>query len=296
MGELSLGRVGVWTRDLDRLPMAEAQAAAAELEQLGYPTLWLPEVIGREPMSHAALLLSATTELVVGAGVAVIHARSPMAMQAGWKTLTEAFPGRFVLGLGVGVPGILEAVHDRPFGKPYSAMVEYLDAFEKVPYVAKRPKAPLELVLAALRPRLLGLAAERTQGAMTYFTPVEHTVQARELLGPDASLIIEQAVVVEADPDAAREIGRRYMATYLQIPIYTDLLRGLGWSGADLEGPSDALVDAIVAWGSPDDIAARVGEHLDAGADHVCLQAVPADPRAIPLDEYRALAPLARDL
>jgi probable F420-dependent oxidoreductase len=294
--ELSLGHVGVWTRDLDRLPMGEAQAAAAELEQLGYPTLWLPEVIGREPMSHAALLLSATSELVVGAGVAVIHARSATAMQAGWKTLTEAFPGRFVLGLGVGVPGILEAVHDRPFASPYAAMAGYLEAMERAPYVAKRPKAPLHLVLAALRPRLLGLAAERTQGAMTYFTSVEHTARARDVLGTGPTLIVEQAVVVEPDPAAAREIARRYMATYLQIAIYTDLLRDLGWSDADIEGPSDALVDAIVAWGSPDDIGERVRQHLGAGADHVCLQAVPADPRAIPLDEYRALAPLAGDL
>ncbi|HEY6531213.1 MAG TPA: TIGR03620 family F420-dependent LLM class oxidoreductase [Acidimicrobiales bacterium] len=294
MAELTWGRVGVWTRELDRLPMRDAQATAAELEELGYRMLWVPEVIGREPISNAALLLSGTSELIVGAGVANIHARSATAMQAGWKTLTEAFPERFVLGLGVGVPGIVEAVHRQPYGKPYTAMVDYLDAFEKAPYVAKRPTAELQLVLAALRPRLMRLSAERSLGAMAYFVPVEHTTWAREILGAGPTLVIEQAVVVESDPSAAREIARRYMATYLQIPTYTDHLRDLGWTDDDLAGPSDALVDAIVAWGPPDAIATRVQAHLDAGADHVALQAVPADPRAVPVEEWRGLAQLAQ--
>jgi probable F420-dependent oxidoreductase len=290
MGDFSFGRVGIWTRELDRLPMAEAQAAAAELEGLGYPTLWLPEVIGREPLTNAALLLDATEHLVVGTGVMNIHARSATAASAGWRTLTEAFPERFVLGLGVSLPAIVEGMHHRPYGKPYTAMVEYLDALESATFVAKRPSTPLRLVLAALRPRLMRLAAERGLGAMAYFVPVEHTTWAREVMGGDAQLLVEQAVVLDDDAVRARETARRYMATYLALPTYTDHLRDLGWGDADLEGPSDRLVDAIVACGGPDAIVARVRDHLAAGADHVALQVVCADPRAVPVEEWRRLA------
>jgi probable F420-dependent oxidoreductase len=288
--EFSFGRVGVWTRDLDRLPMRESQDAAAELEGLGYGTLWVPEVIGREPLTTAALMLSATETLVVGTGMANIYARSATAMNAGWKTLTEAFPDRFVLGLGTSNPAIVEGMHGRTYGPPYTTLVAYLDAMDEAVFVAKRPKSEARLVLAALRPRLMGLAAERGVGAMSYFVPVEHTEWARGVLGEGPSLLIEQAAVVEADPEAARTIARRYMSTYLGIPIYTDVLRALGWTEDDIAGPSDALVDAVVAWGSPDDIASRVRDHLDRGADHVAIQVVAADPRSVPLAEYRMLA------
>jgi probable F420-dependent oxidoreductase len=290
MDDFSFGRVGIWTRELDRLPMAQAQATAAELEALGYPTLWLPEVIGREPLTSAALLLDATEHLVVGTGVMNIHARSATAASAGWRTLTEAFPERFVMGLGVSLPAIVEGMHGRPYGKPYGAMVGYLDALESATFVAKRPTTPLRLVLAALRPRLMRLAAARGLGAMAYFVPVEHTVWARGVLGADAQLLIEQAVVLDDDVSRARETARRYMATYLAIPTYTDHLRDLGWRDDDLAGPSDRLVDAIVAWGDEEAIASRVREHLDSGADHVALQVVCADPRTVPVEEWRTLA------
>jgi probable F420-dependent oxidoreductase len=288
--DFSFGRVGIWTRELDRLPMAQSQAAAVELEALGYATLWLPEVIGREPLTSSALLLSATEHLIVGTGVMNIHARSATAASAGWRTLTEAFPERFVMGLGVSLPAIVEGMHGRPYGKPYTAMVEYLDALETATFVAKRPSTPLRLVLAALRPRLMRLAAERGLGALAYFVPVEHTDWARGVLGGDGRLLIEQAVVLDADADRARETARRHMATYLALPTYTDHLRDLGWGDEDLSGPSDRLVDAIVAWGDVDAIAARVRDHLAAGADHVALQVVCADPRAVPLEEWRLLA------
>ena len=167
---------------------------------------------------------------------------------------------------------------------------------DKAVFVAKRPKSEARLVLAALRPRLMGLAAERGIGAMSYFVPVEHTEWARGVLGEGPSLLIEQAAVVETDPEIARATARRYMATYLGLPIYTDVLRARGWSDDDIAGPSDALVDAIVAWGSADDIASRIHEHLEAGADHVAVQMVAVDPKAVPLPEYRLLAPALADL
>jgi probable F420-dependent oxidoreductase len=236
-------------------------------------------------------MLSATSTMVVGTGMANIYARSATAMNAGWKTLTEAFPDRFVLGLGTSNPAIVKGMHGRTYGPPYTTLVQYLDAMEAAVFVAKRPRTEARLVLAALRPRLMGLAAERAVGAMAYFVPVEHTERARGVLGEGPALLVEQAAVVETDPVVARATARRYMATYLGIPLYTDVLRALGWSDDDLAGPSDALVDAVVAWGSPDDIASRIRDHLDAGADHVAVQMVAVDPKAVPLPEYRQLAP-----
>ena len=296
VSDFALGRIGLWTRSLDRLPMAVAQESAAELEQLGYRTLWVPEVIGREPLVHAALLLAGTSELIVGAGVANIYARSAMTMQSAWKTLTEAFPERFVLGLGVSQAEIVEGLHQQIYGKPYRKMVDYLDEMERATFVGVKPTTPQRLVLAALRPRLLRLAAERSMGAMSYFVPVEHTAWARDILGTESLLLISQAVVIEPDPSNAREIARRYMATYLALPTYADRLRELGWTEDDLAGPTDALVDAVVAWGSPANVALRLREHLDAGADHVAAQVITADHRAVPLTEWRELAEAVREI
>jgi probable F420-dependent oxidoreductase len=292
MSGFDLGRVGIWTRELDRLPMAASQEAAQELEDLGYRTLWLPEVIGREPLSSAALLLAGTRSLIVGTGVCNIYARSAAVAQAGWKMLTEAFPDRFVLGLGVSVPPFVEGVHRRTYGPPLETMVEYLDAMEAGVFVAAKPTTERRLVLAAHRPRLLALATERSLGSFGYFVPVAHTAWARDLVGPDTRVLIELAVVVESDPDVAREVARRYMATYLALPTYADHLRRFGWTDDDLAAPPDARVDEIVAWGTPEIIGERVRAHLDAGADHVCLQVVPADPREVPQQAWRDLAVL----
>ena len=258
MSDFDFGRVGIWTRSLDRLPMAAAQEQAATFETLGFRTLWVPEVIGREPLVHAALLLATTSELVVGAGVANIHARSAQATQSAWKTITEGYPERFVLGLGVSQAPIVEGLHQRTYGPPHQTMVEYLDAMDSGTFVGIKPTTPLRRVLAALRPRLLRLAAERADGAITYFVPVEHTAWARGVLGAGPSLVVEQAVVMDDDPSTTRDLARRYMATYLGIPLYAGRLRELGWQEDDLTGPSDALVDAIVAWGSHADIAERL--------------------------------------
>lgn len=287
---MDLGRVGVWTFQLDVQPMALAQEAVAELESLGYRTVWVPEAVGREPFASCALLLSATERLNLATGIASIHARSPMTMQAGWKTLSERFPDRFLLGLGVSHQPAVEGFHRGTYDKPYSTMVAYLDAMDQGLYFAAPPSSPPQRVLAALGPKMLRLSAERGLGAHPYFVPVEHTVVAREALGPDALLAPEQAVVLEPDPDAAREVARRFMSTYLGLPNYTNNLRRLGWTEEDITGPSDALVDAIVAWGDVDTVLARVRAHLDAGADHVCVQVLSADQRALPMDGWRRLA------
>ena len=287
----AIGRVGLWTFQLDLQPMAKAQEAVAELESLGFGAIWVPEAVGREPFANAALLLSAGSTITVGTGIASIHARTAMTMQAGWKTLSEAFPGRFLLGLGVSHQPMVEGVHGHAYDKPYSTMVSYLDAMDRGLYFASAPTEAPQRVLAALGPKMLKLAAERGAGAHPYFVPVEHTALAREALGAGPLLAPEQAVVFETDPIKARQIARTHMATYLRLPNYTNNLERLGWTDADLaDGGTDALVDAIVAWGTLDQIVDRVRAHHAAGADHVCVQVLPADPRGLPIAEWRELA------
>ncbi len=290
-GEMELGRVGLWTAQLDMQPMAQAQEAVAELESLGYGAVWVPEAVLREPFANAALLLSAASTIAIGTGIASIHARTAMTMQAGWKTLSEAFPGRFLLGLGVSHQPAVEGFHGATYDKPYSTMVGYLDAMDRGLYFSPPPTESPQRVLAALGPKMLKLSAERGLGAHPYFVPVEHTAMAREVLGAGPLLAPEQAVVFETDPSTAREIARRHMAIYLGLPNYTNNLKRVGWTDADIAGGgTDALVDAIVAWGTLDQIVARVKAHHDAGADHVCVQVLPSDPRALPMAEWRELA------
>jgi len=293
---MDLGRIGLWTFQLDLQPMAKAQEAVAEVEELGFGAVWVPEAVGREPFANTALLLSASQRIVVATGIASLHARTAMAMQAGWKTLTEAFPERFLLGIGVSHQPMVEGLHGHAYGKPYTAMVEYLDAMDRGMYLASAPSTPPRRVLAALGPKMLKLSAERGLGAHPYFVPVEHTAVAREALGPDALLAPEQAVVFETDPAKAREIARRHMKTYLGLPNYTNNLRRLGWTDEDIAGPTDALVDAIVAWGTLDDIVARLRTLLAAGANHVSVQVLPADPAGLPMAEWRELASVIASL
>ncbi|PPI99967.1 LLM class F420-dependent oxidoreductase [Nocardia nova] len=278
--------------------MAVAQKAAAELDELGFGALWVPEALAREPFAGTALLLSATDRLTVATGIAGLHCRTAMTMNAGWHTVSEAFPGRFLLGVGVSHQSMVEGNHQGRYGnRPYSTMVDYLDRMDAGIFMgAAAPVAPRR-VLAALGPRMLRLAAERGAGAHTYFVPVEHTAAARETLGDDALLAPAQTVVFETDASRARDIARRFMHRYLALPNYTNNLRRSGWDDDDLgDGGSDRLVDAIVAWGSLEQIAARIQAHLDAGADHVCVQVLTSDPRTLPETEWRELASLIPSL
>lgn len=294
---MDLGRLGLWTFQLDVQPMSAALEAAHELEELGYRTVWVPEAVGREPFANAAMLLSGTSGLNIATGIASIHARTAMTMQAGWKALSEAFPGRFLLGLGVSHQPMVEGVHKQAYDKPYSTMVSYLDAMDGGMYVAAPPTVAPSRVLAALGPKMLQLAADRGLGAHPYFVPVEHTAYAREVMGPDALLAPEQMAVFETDPTKAREIARRAMRTYLALPNYTNNLRRLGWGDDDLlHGASDKLVDAIVVWGSLDTVVDRVRAHLVAGADHVCVQVLPSDGGSLPMREWRELATAIGDV
>ena len=290
---LSLGRVGIWTGQLDYQPAGQVREAAAEVEALGYPALWTGEAVGREVLSAAGLLLAATSRLVIGTGIANIWARDALAMAAGQRTLAEAYPNRFLLGIGVSHAPLL-AVRGQGYDKPWSYMRDYLAAMaqSRAANRAVPPSGAAPTVLAALGPRMLDLARDAADGAHTFFVPPEHTAQARERLGPGKLLAPEQVAVLETNPSTAREIARRHTTSYLRLPNYTNNLLRLGFSDDDFAGGgSDRLVERIAVWGDEEAIAKRVGAHLDAGADHVAVQVLDPDRRGLPRSGWRRLAP-----
>lgn len=288
---MELGPIGIWTAQFDYQPAAKAQEATAELEQLGFGAIWFPESVGREALTHAGLLLAASRRIVVATGIANIYARDPVTMAAAQNTLAEAYPNRFLLGLGVSHIPLVESRGHR-YGKPVASMRAYLDAMDRAPYRAVLPNVKPLRMLAALGPKMLQLAAERANGAHTYFAPPEHTARAREILGADRILAVEQAIVLETDAGKARAIARSHMSMYLKLPNYLNNLRALAFTEEELaNGGSDRLVDAIVAWGDMTAIVERVRAHRAAGADHVCVQVLTADPRALPMPQWREIAP-----
>jgi probable F420-dependent oxidoreductase len=293
---VELGRIGVWVGAFSVAPAAEARPAARELDELGYDTLWYPEGLGtRESFTNAAVLLGATERIRVASGIANIWGRDAVSAANAARVLADAFDDRFLLGLGVSHPRQVDPRGHR-YEKPVAHMSAFLDAMDDDPFVSpdgsRVTRPPVPRVLAALRPPMLGLAAEKALGAHTYLVPVEHTRRAREILGPGALLITEQKVVLASDHAEARARARAAVAWYLDTPNYLDNLRWLGFSAADFEeGGSDALVDALVVAGDEEAIRTRVQEHLDAGATQVAIQPLERDDR-FGLETLRRLAPL----
>lgn len=293
---VQLGRVGAWMGAFAVAPAAVARPAAAEIERLGYSCIWYPEGLGtRESLTSGAVLLGATDRIRVASGITNIWGRDPVACANAARVLDDAFGGRFLLGLGVSHPRQVDP-RGHTYARPVARMRAYLDAMDDDPFVspdgtpAARP--PVPRVLAALRPPMLRLAAERALGAHTFLVPVEHTRRARRLLGPDRLLVVEQKALLEPGPAAARERGRAALGWYLDTPNYRDNLLWLGFEEDDLGGGgSDYLVDALVAWGDEARIVARVREHLDAGADQVALQPLGSDGDPLGLGLLAALAP-----
>ena len=273
-----LGQFGAWTFDIERLTGAAAREYVRELESLGVHALWIPESLGsKEVFAHAGLLLAASEKLIIATGIANIWARDATAMANGNRALCEAYPERFLLGVGVSHAPVVK-MRGASYDKPVEYMGHYLDAMDKAPYTGTVPPEPPGRVLAALGPRMLRLAGERTLGAHPYFVPIDYTPIAREELGPDPLLAVEQACTLEADPAKGREVARRHMKRYLELDNYANNLRRLGWGDPDIgNGGSDQLVDAIVAWGGVDAVKTRAGAHRKGGADHVCLQVLGDD-------------------
>jgi probable F420-dependent oxidoreductase len=291
----AIGRVGAWSFALDELSASGGRNVARTVEELGFGALWLPETQGsKEALSQAAFLLAATERLPIATGIANVWGRDGVAMANGARGLWDAFANRFVLGIGIShAPSVKARGHD--YERPLEHMRAYLDAMDAARYDAPGEVRPPR-VLAALGDGMLRLAAERADGAHSYFVPVSHTARARAVLGPEPLLAVEQTVVLETDPSKAREVGRAFAIHYLELSNYANNLRRLGFSEDDVAGRgSDHVIDAVIAWGDEQAIAQRVREHLDAGADHVCLQMRgldSADPR---LDDLRRLAEVLID-
>ena len=287
------GRIGVFAGPLNGQPTAIQREFVREMERLGYGTLWYGEALAQEAFARGAIFLAATERLVIASGIANIWARDAAAMANGGRTLIEAWPGRFILGIGVSHAPLVR-MRGHAYERPYSAMREYLDAMDAAPWRGPETEVP-PIVLAALGPRMVGLAGERTAGAYPYFTTTAHIREVRGILGPEPFLAADLPVVLAGDLAAARAIGDRHLSFYLGSANYRNNLLRIGWPESDLETPgSDALFEAIVAWGDLDRIGDRVRERFEAGADQVVLNLVAADASALPLDELRRLAPLTQ--
>lgn len=292
---MRIGKLGVWTAQT-ALSAADAAAQARRVEAWGYGALWHPEpASGRNVLAHAGLLLSQTTSLVVATGIASIYARDAITGAAGQLTLAEASEGRFLLGLGV---SHVAAVRERGqvYGKPLESLRAYLEAMAaaSVAYRGPRPAETPPTLIAALGPKMLELGAELADGVHSYNVTPEHTATARRILGPGKLLCPEQMVLLETDPDKAREAARARLSISLRIANYRANWLRQGFTDEDLDGRgSDRLVDGMVAWGDEDAIRARLQAHWDAGADHVCIQVVSSGTGAPAHGDERILELLA---
>ncbi|MBV9736230.1 MAG: TIGR03620 family F420-dependent LLM class oxidoreductase [Acidisphaera sp.] len=267
---MQIGRWGVWY-PLDRLDAAQLRAFLGTVERLGYDVLWYPEALGYESMSLAGFLLASTRRLKIGSSIASIYARDAFTARRGLRGLTRLYDGRFILGLGVSHAPMVEGVRGHRYEKPLAAMRAYLDALTR----DQEGAADWPVALAALGPKMLALAAERTSGALPYNTTPEHTARAKAILGPDKWLVVEQKVCLETDPAKARALGRRELARYMAMPNYRDHWGRLSFTEQDFAaGGSDRFIDAMLLWGDAATVRRKLHAHVEAGATQVCLQPV----------------------
>jgi probable F420-dependent oxidoreductase len=288
-----LSTPGVWYFT-DGMGAGEAADAAARLESLGYSALWLPDTVGRDPFAHIAYLAERTESLLFATGIASIFHRHPGAMKQAALTLAEQTGGRFVLGLGVSHAPMVAGLRKLDYSNPLSQMRDYLTAMDDSPYRSAAPAEPPKRLLAALGPKMLELSAELADGAHPYWTTPEHTAQAREILGPDKLLCVEQKFVLSTDADRAREAGRTALGVYADLPNYRNNWKRLGYTEDEIERRDSRFIDAVVAWGDEQTVRARVQAHYDAGADHVCIQPLSVEgPRHLDWRGLEALAPAA---
>lgn len=274
---MDLSRTGVWFFT-DAMTSSQAADFAKRIEQLGYSALWLPETVGRNPFAHASWLLANTSSLIVATGIANIYHREPGVTVAAQNTLAEQSDNRFLLGLGVSHKPMVEGVRGLQYGKPVATMRTYLEQMAASPYSAIPPSTKPPTVIAALGPKMLELAKDRTDGAHPYFTSPRHTQEARGILGPDALLCVEQKVILDTNATTAREAARRAAGMYQGLPNYRNNWIRMGLTEDDINIPgSDRFIDETFVWGDVDAIKQRIQEHYDAGATHVCVQPVKSE-------------------
>jgi len=282
----------VWTMAQDSLAPERSAEMAAELETLGYSALWIPEAWGREAFTSASLLLSGTTSLVIATGIANIWGRDAVTAANGAKTLTAAYHGRFVLGLGVSHEPLVQRLRGHEYAAPLMAMKAFLLAMDQAPMFAPEGATRVARVLAALGPRMLELAGTLADGAHTYLVTPEHTARARVILG-EKFLGVEQAVVLGEGREEYLRRAHAHLEIYTGLENYRNSWRRLGFDDDDfVRGGSERLCEAMVVHGDEGAVLEAVNAHRTAGADHVCLQVLGADAGAAPYDEWQRLSPI----
>ncbi len=270
---MDTGKLGVWYF-FDGLSSVDAAQAAKRIEALGYGTLWLPETVGKSPVALASWLLANTEQLNLATGIMNIYHREPGVTAAAQNTLAEQSGGRFLLGMGVSHKPLVEGVRGLEYGPPVPTMRTYLEKMAASPYTAIAPDEAPPTVIAALGPKMLELAATQCTGAHPYFSDPGHTRMARDIMGPDAWLCVEQKVILETDAAKARELAKPVAKIYNRLPNYRNNWLRMGLSEDDIDHLSDRFIDTTFAWGTADNIRNRIQEHMDAGASHVCIQPV----------------------
>ena len=283
---MDLSGVGIWSHQLRYGDTAASTDAAAELEDLGFQALWIPDVGGAPVVDSVGHLLSVTNDIVIATGILNLWMNEPADVAASYASLTAAHGNRFLLGIGVSHAPLIDATKPGRYRKPLAATASFLDALDN----AAEPVPADARVLAALGPKMLTLAADRTRGAHPYLTTPDHTHRAREVLGDGPLLLPEQTVILCDDADEARAVGTGWLRRYLAMPNYANSLLRLGFSSDDVASVSDRLFDALIAWGDEEAVSRRVDEHLSAGADHVCVQVLTADLTAYPREQWRRVA------
>ncbi len=282
---MDLSGVGIWSSQLRYGNTAEAADAAAELEELGFTALWIPDV-GGPVLDSVENLLASTKQVMIATGILNLWMHEPSDVAARYASLTEKHGERFLLGIGCSHAPLIDSKKRGRYRKPLAATRAFLDALD-----ATEQPVPVEnRVLAALGPKMLELSATRARGAHPYLVTPDHTRKAREVLGEGPLLLPEQTVLLADNRDEARAVGTDWLRAYLALPNYANNLLRSGFTQDELDSVSDRLFDAIIAWGDEDVIVRRVDEHKQAGADHVCVQALTADPREFPREQWRRLA------
>ncbi len=284
---MELSGTGIWSSHLRYGDAGQAAEAAAELEELGYPALWIPDV-GGPVLESVENLLAATKTVTIATGILNLWMHDPAEVAAAHTRLQAAHGGRFLLGIGVSHAPLIDSKSPGTYRKPLAATAAFLDGLDN----AEQPVPATDRVIAALGPKMLQLAAERSRGTHPYLVTPEHTAAARAALGAGPLVLPEQTVVLNTDAEQARGIARTFLKGYLSLPNYVNNLLRTGFTEDDVHTISDRLVDAVVVWGDEQTIARRVAEHRDAGADHVCVQVLDADLSVFPREQWRRLAPV----
>lgn len=284
--------LGVWFAP-EAIASPDLVKSTQLMEELGYETFWLAETFGRDPFALAAHLGAHTSKIKLATGIANVFHRHPGAMKQAANTVAEQTGGRFILGLGISSPAIVQKIRKLDYSKPVTFLKNYLDDYEAARYFAVPPPAEVPVVLAALGPKMLGIAKDRSAGALTYNMTPEHTATAREALGPDRILAVEQKIILGAPQETARATAAGVLKFYQKAPGYRRAWNALGYTDADIDDASPRYLDDVVAWGEEAAIRDRIDAHIAAGADHVCIQ--PLHPEggiaAIDTDALRAFAP-----